>query len=126
MAIPALQSAAFSLLSQELRDYLSEIGEVVVYDENALILDYGMEADFMPIILDGSARVMRIDDDDPSKELLLYFLTPGEICPCAAFSLLPNGIMPITVEAESTCEVLHVPISALGGIVEKHSEWGLF
>jgi hypothetical protein len=39
MAIPALQSAAFSLLSQELRDYLSEIGEVVVYDENALILD---------------------------------------------------------------------------------------
>lgn len=126
MAIPALQSAAFSLLSQELRDYLSEIGEVVVYDENALILDYGMEADFMPIILDGSARVMRIDDDDPSKELLLYFLTPGEICPCAAFSLLPNGIMPITVEAESTCEVLHIPISALGEIVEKHSEWRLF
>jgi len=126
MSIPALQTPAFSLLSTELKDFLSEIGEVVTYQENELILDYGMEADFMPIILDGSARVMRIDDEDPSKELLLYFLTPGEICPCAAFSLLPNGIMPITVEAESKCDVMHISLDQLSEIVEKYGEWRLF
>jgi len=126
MSLVSLQSPAFSLLSKELLSYLSEVGEVITYKEDALILDYGMEADFMPIILEGSARVMRIDDEDPSKELLLYFLTPGEICPCAAFSLLPNGVMPITVEAENTCQVLNIPIDKLSFIAENYSEWRLF
>jgi len=126
MSLVSLQSPAFSLLSKELLSYLSEVGEVITYAEDELILDYGMEADFMPIILEGSARVMRIDDEDPSKELLLYFLTPGEICPCAAFSLLPNGVMPITVEAESNCQVLNIPLDKLSYIAENYSEWRLF
>lgn len=126
MNVPALQSQVFSILSDDLRQYMDSVGEVHTYKSDELILDYGLEADFMPIILDGSARVMRIDDEDPSKELLLYFLTPGEICPCAAFSLLPNGEMPITVEAETECTVLHIPMSALAHIGENYPEWRLF
>lgn len=117
---------AFSIFSAELKEHLSSIGEVHHYEKDDLILDYGLEADFMPIILEGSARVLRIADDDPSKELLLYFLTPGEICPCAAFSLLPNGEMPITVEAETKCEVLHIPLDRLPQINDHFSEWRMF
>ena len=81
-------------LSPALRQHLIEVGEIEHYEKGGLILDYGIQACYLPIILDGNARVMRGDEDDPSKELLLYFLTPGEICPCAAFSTLPNGKCP--------------------------------
>jgi len=126
MSLAYLDHEGFDVLSQELKEYLTRVGEVVEYEKGDLILDYGLHADFMPIILQGSARVMRIADDDPSKELLLYFLTPGEICPCAAFSQLPDGNMPITVEAESPSKILHIPLAQLTPITETYSEWRIY
>lgn len=126
MNIPELTHQNFSLLSSELLDYLDKEGEVVTYATDSLVLDYGLEADFMPIILSGTARVMRLDGEDQSKELLLYFLGAGEICPCAAFSSLPNGVMPITVESETVCRILHLPLDKLTYIAEKFPEWRMF
>lgn len=113
-------------LSSELRQHLIEVGELVPYEKGSLILDYGIQACYLPIILEGNARVMRGDEDDPSKELLLYFLTPGEICPCAAFSTLPNGEMPITVEAETPAVILNVPIGELNKIATNYPEWRMY
>ena len=113
-------------LSPELRKYLIEVGEIEHFEKGGLILDYGIQACFLPIIIDGNARVMRGDEDDPSKELLLYILTPGEICPCAAFSTLPKGEMPITVEAETPAVILNVPIGVLNTIAADFPEWRMY
>jgi CRP/FNR family transcriptional regulator len=113
-------------LSPELRKYLIEVGEIEHFEKGGLILDYGIQACFLPIIIDGNARVMRGDEDDPSKELLLYILTPGEICPCAAFSTLPKGEMPITVEAETPAVILNVPIVELNTIAADFPEWRMY
>ena len=113
-------------LSPELRKYLIEVGEIEHFEKGGLILDYGIQACFLPIIIDGNARVMRGDEDDPSKELLLYILTPGEICPCAAFSTLPKGEMPITVEAETPAVILNVPIGKLNAIAADFPEWRMY
>ena len=113
-------------LSPELRKYLIEVGEIEHFEKGGLILDYGIQAWFLPIIIDGNARVMRGDEDDPSKELLLYILTPGEICPCAAFSTLPKGEMPITVEAETPAVILNVPIGELNTIAADFPEWRMY
>jgi len=113
-------------LSPERRKYLIEVGEIEHFEKGGLILDYGIQACFLPIIIDGNARVMRGDEDDPSKELLLYILTPGEICPCAAFSTLPKGEMPITVEAEKPAVILNVPIGKLNAIAADFPEWRMY
>ena len=113
-------------LSPELRKYLIEVGEIEHFEKGGLILDYGIQACFLPIIIDGNARVMRGDEDDPSKELLLYILTPGEICPCAAFSTLPKGEMPITVEAETPAVILNVPIGELNTLAADFPEWRMY
>ena len=113
-------------LSPELRKYLIEVGEIEHFEKGGLILDYGIQACFLPIIIDGNARVMRGDEDDPSKELLLYILTPGEICPCAAFSTLPKGEMPITVEAEKPAVILNVPIGKLNALAADFPEWRMY
>lgn len=126
MTLDKLLATLAPELSPELRKELIESGTVNRYEKGGLILDYGLQANFMPIVLSGNARVMRVDDEDPSKELLLYFLTPGEICPCAAFSALPGGEMPITVEAETEAEILNVPIKYLSRIAETYPEWRTF
>lgn len=126
MDLEHILSTVAPALPKALRDELIEVGQINQYNKGGLILDYGLEANFMPIVLEGNARVMRVDDEDPSKELLLYFLTPGEICPCAAFSLLPGGEMPITVEAESDATVLNVPLNKLNEIAERHPEWRIY
>lgn len=126
MTLDELLATLAPELSPELRKELIESGTVNRYEKGGLILDYGLQANFMPIVLSGNARVMRVDDEDPSKELLLYFLTPGEICPCAAFSALPGGEMPITVEAETEAEILNVPIKYLSRIAETYPEWRTF
>ena len=113
-------------LSPELRKYLIEVGEIEHFEKGGLILDYGIQACFLPIIIDGNARVMRGDEDDPSKELLLYILSPGEICPCAAFSTLPKGEMPITVEAETPAVILNVPIGELNTLAADFPEWRMY
>ena len=113
-------------LSPELRKYLIEVGEIEHFEKGGLILDYGIQACFLPIIIDGNARVMSGDEDDPSKELLLYILTPGEICPCAAFSTLPKGEMPITVEAETPAVILNVPIGELNTLAADFPEWRMY
>ena len=113
-------------LSPELRKYLIDVGEIEHFEKGGLILDYGIQACFLPIIIDGNARVMRGDEDDPSKELLLYILTPGEICPCAAFSTLPKGEMPITVEAETPAVILNVPIGELNTLAADFPEWRMY
>ena len=113
-------------LSPELRKYLIEVGEIEHFEKGGLILDYGIQACFLPIIIDGNARVMRGDEDDPSKELLLYILTPGEICPCAAFSTLPKGEMPITVEAETPAVILNVPLGELNTLAADFPEWRMY
>ena len=50
-------------LSPELRKYLIEVGEIEHFEKGGLILDYGIQACFLPIIIDGNARVMRGDED---------------------------------------------------------------
>lgn len=113
-------------LSEALVDKIVAHSQEVDYPKGALILDFGISTDFLPILIKGNARVMRIDNDDPSKELLLYFLTPGEICPCAAFSSLPNGEMPITVEAETNCTILQLPLEVIGELNTNYPEWRIF
>ena len=67
---------------------------------------------------------MRIADDDP-KELLLYFLTQRNLSLCCS-SPLPNGNMPITVEAEPPAKILHIPLVELTPITEAFSEWRIY
>lgn len=57
----SFDSPNFDLLSHEFRAYLNEVGTITEYAKDDLILDYGLEEDFMPIIMSGCARVMRID-----------------------------------------------------------------
>lgn len=50
----------------------------MTFKEGDVIMDYGKKIKFMPLILSGTIRVMRKDDED--REILLYYLSSNESC----------------------------------------------
>ena len=62
-----------------------ESGMVKAFREETEILSPGQKVDWIPMVLQGSIRVLR---DDPSgKEILLYYIQPGESCVMSILAL---------------------------------------
>ena len=69
------------ILEEKLIDEIVSIGNVMSFKEGDVIMDYGKKIKFMPLILSGTIRVMRRDEED--REILLYYLSSNESCAMA-------------------------------------------
>lgn len=58
-----------------------QFGEIRQFKEGDLIMDYGKYIRYMPLILKGTIKVLRKDDN--GKEILLYYLSSNESCSMA-------------------------------------------
>jgi CRP/FNR family transcriptional regulator, anaerobic regulatory protein len=77
--IPNLLRKFYPILTESrLLEEISESGAVVSYEPNDLVMDYGAYVKTMPLILQGSIKVSR--EDEEGNELFLYYLAPGETC----------------------------------------------
>ena len=65
-------------ISPELKAKLSELGFQKTFEENEVILRESSYIKAIPIVLQGSLRVMRTEED--GRELLLYYIKAGESC----------------------------------------------
>ena len=57
---------------------MHQFGEVKHYKEGDLIMDYGKYIRMVPLILKGTIKVLKLDDD--GNEILLYYLSNNESC----------------------------------------------
>jgi CRP/FNR family transcriptional regulator len=64
------------ILEDKLIDEIVSIGNIMSFKEGDVVMDYGKKIKFMPLILSGTIRVMRRDDED--REILLYYLSSNE------------------------------------------------
>ena len=62
-------------ISPELKAKLSELGFQKTFEENEVILRESSYIKAIPIVLQGSLRVMRTEED--GRELLLYYIKAG-------------------------------------------------
>ncbi|MEN9567398.1 MAG: hypothetical protein RLZZ69_2594 [Cyanobacteriota bacterium] len=72
-------------LEPKLIEEIASIGNIMNFKEGDVIMDYGKKIKFMPLILSGTIRVMRKDEED--REILLYYLGSNEtLCRLSALS----------------------------------------
>lgn len=64
--------------SSQISEKLYEYGQVKHFGAGDLIVNEDAYIRAIPIVLKGSIRVMRTDEE--GKEILLYYITPGESC----------------------------------------------
>lgn len=88
------------------------------------ILDFGETVRVIPIILKGSVKVSRIDEE--SRELLLYYVNPKESCAMTFTCCMQQFPSEIKAVAEEDVELLAVPIKVMDEWLVKYPSWKSF
>lgn len=102
------------LFEKELIEDICRFGTTRNFKTDDMLMDIGQTISHMPIVVQGSIKVMT--EDKAGDELLLYYLEFGDTCAVTLNCCTRKSKSSIRAIAESDVEVLFVP-------VEKMEEW---
>lgn len=105
----------------ELLEAISKEGLFYEFEPGTLVIDIGMPIPFVPLLLRGSMRVIRRDDND--HELLLYYLNAGETCASSLTCCMDHSMSEVEAVAEDFVELIGVPAKYVDPWMEKYPEW---
>jgi CRP/FNR family transcriptional regulator len=108
-------------ISPELKAKLSELGFQKTFEENEVILRESSYIKAIPIVLQGSLRVMRTEED--GRELLLYYIKAGESCIMSFLGGIHDDTSKINAVAEEKTELLLIPMDKISLLVKDFPEW---
>ena len=95
-----------------------------VYTAGSVIFEPGDVISSIPLILNGSIKVQRVDAE--GRELFLYFLTEGETCSSSLTCGIDSKVADIRVVAETECELLLIPQRFLNTWMQEFECWKNF
>ncbi len=122
--IPALHETFSPIFEHEL---LAEIEEkAMLYNASAgqTLLNMGQPINMVPMVLSGTAKVSRINDD--GQECLLYYVKEGEGCAIAFACGMMAQASPIKSTAEEDLTILFVSLDLMNEWMTKYSSWKKF
>lgn len=107
--------------SPAIRKKLSELGHLKIIDEGTVIVNENAYIRSIPIVITGSIRVMRTDEE--GREILLYYIKPGESCIMSFLGGLHSDTSKIRAVAEEKTEILFIPIEKVALLIREFPEW---
>lgn len=107
--------------SSEIREKLAEYGITKKFKEGDVILDERAYISSIPIVTKGSVKVMQSDDD--YREMLLYYLRPGETCIMSFLGGMHHDTSKVKAIAEEDTEILLIPIEKVSYLIKEFPEW---
>jgi len=108
----------------ELLAELDVVGQVRQFDAGTVLMEPGQPMLYIPIVLSGSIKIMRPDDD--AGELLLYYLNPSDSCALSISSVLSGDTSPILAVVEERADVLMIPIKNAEDWMGRYDSWRQF
>lgn len=91
------------------------------FKEGDLIMDYGKYIRMMPIVLNGTIKVYRLDEN--GNELLLYYLSSSESCSMAYSCCVEAKKSEVKAIAEDDVEIIGIPNVKLDEWLCKYPSW---
>ena len=116
-----LKNKLSHFLEKKLIEEIISEGKVMNFKEGDVIMDYGKRVKFMPLILSGSVRVMRRDEED--REILLYYLSSNESCAMAYACCMEDKKSEVKAIAEENVEIIGIPHEKLDEWLVKYPSW---
>ena len=107
--------------STGIREQLEKFGISKTFLEGEVILNENAYIRAIPIVVSGSIRVMRPDED--GKEILLYYVKPGESCIMSFMCGLHHDTSKIKAIAEEETEILFIPVEQVAPLIKQYPEW---
>jgi len=116
-----LKNKLSHFLEKKLIEEIISEGKLMNFKEGDIIMDYGKRVKFMPLILSGSVRVMRRDEED--REILLYYLSSNESCAMAYACCMEDKKSEVKAIAEENVEIIAIPHEKLDEWLVKYPSW---
>ena len=107
--------------SPEIREKLFEYGIAKTFSEGDVILNENAYIKSIPIVISGSIRVMRTDDD--YREILLYYIKAGESCIMSFLGGMHHDTSKVKAIAEEETEILFIPVDKVSLLIKEYPEW---
>jgi len=109
------------LVSNSMKRNLENVAVTKTFHEGDIILDENAYIRYLPIVLSGSIRVMRTDED--GREILLYYIRPGESCIMSFLGGVHHEKSKIKAVAEEEVEMLLIPIDKMNFLLKENADW---
>jgi len=109
------------ILEHKLVEEIIASSKIMQVKEGDVIIDYDKNINSMPIVLKGSVRVMKRDED--GHELLLYYLQSNESCAMAYTCCMEARKSEVKAIAETNAELIAIPHNKLDEWLIKYPSW---
>lgn len=109
------------IFEKDLVNEMIEHCKIIEVKEDDVLMDYGKRITFMPLVLSGTIRVMRRDEED--REILLYYLGSSESCAMAYACCMEAKKSEVKAIAEDKAEIISIPHSLLDEWLVKYPTW---
>jgi len=112
-----------TILDTDLVEGIKEHATYVEVEEDDLLMDIGSKINTIPMIISGSVKVMR--EDEEGHELLLYYLQPGETCAMSLTCCMAFKRSEIRAVAQEKVTMLAIPVEFMDEWM-KFRDWRSF
>lgn len=112
------------IFEPELLAEIESYGQLKTAHDEDVILNYGDIVRNMPLVLSGSIKVLR--QNDQGQELLLYFINPLESCAMTFTCCMQQFPSEIKAVAEGDVEFISLPVRLMDEWLVKYPTWKSF
>ena len=112
------------LLEEELLQEILEVGRYREVPVGEVLIELGQEIGFMPLVIQGTMRVMR--EDKEGNELFLYYLESGDTCAMSLNCCLGNKKSEIRAVADEPSILWLLPVSYMDPWLQRFQTWRNF
>lgn len=110
-----------NIFEPALIDEIDQYGVLQHFNEGDLIMDYGKYIRMMPIIIKGTVKVYRLDEN--GNEILLYYLSSNESCSMAYSCCVEAKKSEVKAIADDEVELIAIPHEKLDEWLCKYPGW---
>ncbi len=108
-----------------LQKEIARVGIIKDFQEGQVIMNFGSYVKLVPLLVKGSIKVVREDDED-GRELLLYYLSAGETCSMSFSCCIMDKQSDIRTTAEDDSTLIAIPIKYIDEWISKYPSWKNF
>lgn len=112
------------LFESAMLEELQQVGNFMELKQGEYLMRPGGYIRFVPILLSGSIKIMRPDDE--GREMLLYYLNGMDTCAMSLTCCLQQKTSEIIAVAEENTKLITIPIEKIDEWLGKYRTWKEF
>jgi len=124
MLIPFKETLTNLGLESDLVEEIIQQGKSKTLKAEELLISPGAAANAMPMVISGTLRIMR--EDEEGNEVFLYYLEGGDACAMSISCCLSNQTSQFKAIAESNAELWMVPMALVDTWMAKYGSFRKF